>query len=275
VLGGQWLHKQLATVRSNEVEQCRFIFWELLKILGVAFTSLLAAKAVASLKAPEDHSLASRLVRAKTWLYVLILALVGFSAWNLGYDIAAEVYYWVSLSDIQNSRLAKAYLNSLQAVVLRPGVPRYWTALEAAKFNVYQFASVVDDFPAMQRVTGGDLDEADSYRFAVCVFYLGRYDEALRMTEQVISQNRLYVPPYILRGYVLIAQRKYAEAQQAFLAALQIFPTDQAAVEGLAHAYFLEGNRRQALKVLDETSRLPFSREAQRRFEALKGLYGQ
>jgi tetratricopeptide (TPR) repeat protein len=257
------------------VEQCRFIFWELLKILGVALASLLAAKAVASLKATEDNSLASRLVRAKPWLYALILALVSFGAWNLGYDIAAEVYYWVSLSDIQNSRLAKAYLNSSQAVVLRPGVPRYWKALEAAKFNSRQFASVVDDFPAMQRVTGGDLDEVDFYRFAVCLFLLGRYDEALGITQRVISQNRFYVPPYILQGDVLTAQRKYGEAQQAFVAALQILPTHQAAVEGLAHAYFLEGNRQQALKVLNETSKLPFSTEAQERFEALKGLYGQ
>jgi tetratricopeptide (TPR) repeat protein len=208
-------------------------------------------------------------------LYVLILALVSFGAWNLGYDLAAEVYYWVSLSDIENSRLAKAYLNSLQAVVLRPAVPRYWSALEAAKFNLRQCASVVDDLPAMQRVTGGDLDEVDSYRLGVCVFFLGRYDEALSITDQVITQNRFYVPPYILRGDVLTAQHKYGEAQRAFLAALQILPTDQAAVEGLAHAYFLEGNRRQALKILNETSKLPFSTEAQRRFEALKGLYGQ
>ena len=246
------------------MEQLRFIFWELLKILGVAFTSLLAAKAVAS-----------RLARAKPWLYAVILALVGFGAWNLGYDIAAEVYYWASLSDAQNSRLSNAYLNSLQAVGLRPGVPRYWQALEAAKFSLGQFASVIDDLPAIQRLTGGDLDEVNSYRFAVCLFALGRYDEALSITERVISQNRFYMPPYILQGDVLTAQRKYGEAQQAFGAVLQILPTDQAAVEGLAHAYFLEGNRQQALKVLNETSKLPFSAKAQKRFEALKGLYGQ
>jgi tetratricopeptide (TPR) repeat protein len=257
------------------VAQCRFIFWEIMKILGVAFTSLLAVKAVASLKATDDNSLASRLARAKPWLYAVILALVGFGAWSLGYDIAAEVYYWTSLSDAQNSRLSKAYLNSLQAVVLRPGIPSYWKALESAKFNLGQFASVVDDWPAFQRLPGGDLDEVDSYRFAVCLFFLGRYDEALSVTERVIDQNRLYMPPYILQGAVLTAQRKYGEAQQTFAAALQILPTDQAAVEGLAHAYFLEGNRQQALKVLEETSKLPFSIEARKRFEALKGLYGQ
>jgi tetratricopeptide (TPR) repeat protein len=257
------------------VEQCRFIFWELLKILGVAFTSLLAVKAVASRKATGGNSLASKLARVQPWLYAVILALVGFAAWNLGYDIAAEVYYWTSLSDAQNSRLSKAYLNSLQAVVLRPGVPRYWKALEAAKFNLGQFASVVDDWPALHRLAGGDWDEVDSYRFAVSLFFLGRYDEALSIAKQLIRQNRFYMPPFILQGDILTAQRKYGEAQQAFAAVLQFLPTDQAAVEGLAHANFLEGNRQQALKVLEETSKLPFSIEARKRFEALKGLYGQ
>jgi predicted Zn-dependent protease len=83
------------------------------------------------------------------------------------------------------------------------------------------------------------------------------------------------MPPYILQGDVLTAQRKYGEAQQAFLAALQILPTDQLAVEGLAHAYFLGGNRQQALNVLNEASKFHFSNDAQMRFEALKGLYGQ
>ena len=257
------------------MEQVRFIFWELLKILGLAFTSLLAVKGVASLKATEENSVANRLARAKPWLYAVVLALVVFGAWNLGYDIAAEVYYWASLSDAQNSRPAKGYLNSLQAVVLRPGIPRYWQALESAKFSLGQWASVVDDKPAMQRVVGRELDEVDSYRVAACLFFLGRYDEALRITERLVAQNAFYLPPYILQGHVLTAQRKFSQAQQAFQSALRVLPTDQVAVEGLAHAYFLEGKRQQALKVLEDTSKFPFSSEAQKRFEALKGLYGQ
>jgi tetratricopeptide (TPR) repeat protein len=200
---------------------------------------------------------------------------VVFGAWNLGYDIAAEVYYWASLGDAQNSRPARGYLNSLQAVVLRPWVPRYWQSLESAKFSLGQWASVVDDRSALQRVVGQELDEVDSYRVAVCLFFLGRYDEALRITERLVAQNAFYLPPYILQGHVLLAQRKFGDAQQAFLSALRVLPTDQGAVEGLAHAYFLEGNRQQALKVLEDTSKFPFSIEAQKRFEALKGLYGQ
>jgi tetratricopeptide (TPR) repeat protein len=159
--------------------------------------------------------------------------------------------------------------------LLRPGIPRYWQALEAAKFDLGQWASVVDDWPAMERIAGGHLDEVDSYRFAFCLFFLGRYDEALHITKRLISENRFYMPPYILQGDVLIAQRKYGEAQQTFLAVLQILPTNQAAVEGLAHAEFLEGNRQQALKVLEDTSKFPFPIKARQRFDALKGLYGQ
>jgi tetratricopeptide (TPR) repeat protein len=208
-------------------------------------------------------------------LYASILALVGFGAWSVGFDVAAEVYYRASLSDAQNSRTYKGYLNSLQAVLLRPGIPGYWQALESAKFGLGQWASVVDDRPAMQSVLGRDLDEVDSYRVAVCLFFLGRYDEALRITQRLAGQNRLYLPPYILAGHVLIAQRRYGEAQRAFQSALQVLPADQAAVEGLAHAYFLEGNRQQALEVLEDTSKFPFSAEERKRFEALKGLYAQ
>ena len=49
------------------MEQLRFMFWEILKIVAFTFASLLAAKAIASLKATVDGSLARRLVRAKPW----------------------------------------------------------------------------------------------------------------------------------------------------------------------------------------------------------------
>lgn len=257
------------------MDQVRFIFWELLKILGVLFISLLAVKGIAGLKAATDNRLASRLARAKGWLYALVLALAVFGAWNFGYDIAAEVYYRAGLNDAQNSRPEKSYLNALRAVQLRPGILPYWQALESAKFRLGQCASVVDDGPAMQHVARRDLDESDSYRVAACLYILGRYDEALRITEGLIRQNRVYLPPSILEGHVLMAQGKYGEAQQAFKSVLNVLPTDQAAVEGLAHAYFLEGNRQQALKVLEDASRLPFPVEAQKRFKALKGLYGE
>ncbi|MGD0128066.1 MAG: tetratricopeptide repeat protein, partial [Terriglobia bacterium] len=261
--------------RSNDLEQVRFIFWELLKILGVSFLSLLAVKGVASLKVSENHVLVSRLARAKVLLYALVLAMAVFGAWNFGYDIAAEVYYRSSLSDTQHTSAAKNYLNALQAVQLRPGALRYWQALESTKFALGQWASVVDDASAMERVAGRELDEVDSYRIAVSLYYLGRYDEGLRITERLIRQNRLYLPPLILQGHILIAQKQYGEAERLFGSVLNVLPTDQLAVEGLAHAYFLEGNRRQALKVLEDTSRFPFPVEARQRFEALKGLYGQ
>jgi len=257
------------------MDQVRFIFWELLKILGVSFISLLAVKSAAGLKPAAGNVLVSKLARARLWLNALILALVVFGAWNLGYDIAAEVYYRVALSDAQNSRPIKSYLNALQAVVLRPGVLRYWQALESAKFTLGQWQSIVDDGAALKRVAGQDLEEVDAYRLAVSLFFLGRDDEALRLVDGLIGQNRFFLPPYILKGHLLTAQRNYGEAERAFQAALEVLPTDQGAVEGLAHAYFLEGNRQQALKVLADTSKFNFNREAQSRFEALEGMYAQ
>jgi len=257
------------------LDQLRFIFWELLKILGVSFVSLLAVKGVASLKASEGRGSVSRLARAKAALYALVLALAVFGAWNFGYDIAAEVYYRSSLSDTPHAHPAKDYLNALQAVQLRPGVLRYWQALESAKFALGHWASVVDDAPAIERVAGRGLDEVDSYRAAVSLYYLGRYDESLRLTERLIRQNRLYLPPLILEGHILIAQKKYGEAERVLASVLNVLPTDQLAVEGLAHAYFLEGNRQQAIKILEDTSRFSFPAEARMRFEALEGLYGQ
>jgi len=257
------------------MEQVRFIFWELLRILGLVLTSLLAVKTVASRKAAKDANLPGHAARANTWLYAVILALAGLGAWTLGYDVAAEAYFWVSLRDAQNSRMSKAYLNSLHAVELRPGVPRYWKALEVTKFNLGQWASVVDDWPAVERLAGREFDAEGQWRLAASLFFVGRYDEALSITRRIILQDRFYLAPYILQGNILTAQRRYAEAQQAFAAALELRPTDQAAVEGLAHADFLEGNRQQALKVLEDAPQLSFSIEARKRFEALEGLYGQ
>ena len=54
--------------------------------------------------------------------------------------------------------------------------------------------------------------------------------------------------------------KKYPEAQQSFLAVVQMFPNNQAAVEGLARAFYLDGNRQQALAVLNETSEISISR---------------
>ena len=56
---------------------------------------------------------------------------------------------------------------------------------------------------------------------------------------------------------------------------LQIFPDNQAAVETLARAYYLGGDRQRALAVLDETAKFPFPPPVRQRFEALKGLYDQ
>jgi tetratricopeptide (TPR) repeat protein len=257
------------------VDKIHFIFWEAMKVLSLAFIGLLAAKAVASLAPPADARRRRRFGRVKTLLYAAILALAVWGAWNVGYNVAAEAYLWASQDNIAHAQYGKAYVNALRAVQLRPGVLRYWRSLVVSKVYARQFDSALADLPTLQAVSGGRLDEEDSYRFAACHFFLGHFDQAIALTQQLIRQNREYAAPYVVQGMAFTAQKKYREAEGTYLAVLQIFPNHAAAVEGLAHVYFLEGKRAQAVAVLNETAKYQFPSEARKRFEALKGLYAQ
>jgi thioredoxin-like negative regulator of GroEL len=70
-----------------------------------------------------------------------------------------------------------------------------------------------------------------------------------------------------------IAGKRYSDAERTFLDVLQMYPSQEGAVEGLAHLYFLWGNPARALAVLDQTPRFPFDPDARKRFEQLKALY--
>jgi tetratricopeptide (TPR) repeat protein len=249
------------------VEFIRFVFWEAVKVIGLVFLGLVSAKAVAGLS--------MRKAWIKPVLYALILALAGVGAWEAGNDVAAEDYLWSYTSNLDRGDLAKAYFNALRAIRLRPNNLTYWRALMQAKFRLQQFQSVLDDEPTVRVLSNGDLDEEDGYQFALCWYLLDQYDKVVATTRHLIRQNPSYAAPYILQGLAYTAEKKYPEAQQSFLAVLQVFPNNQAAVEGLARAYYLGGNRQKALAVLDETVKYPFPPLLRQRFEALKGLYDQ
>ena len=249
------------------MEILRFVFWEAVKVIGLVFLGLVSAKAVAALQLRKGW--------IKPVLYALILALAGFGAWNAGNDVAAEVYLWSSNSNLGRGDLAKAYSNALQAVSVRPNDLSYWRALIRTKMRLQQLPSVLDDEPAMRALSKGDLDEEDEYQFALCWTFLGQYDKVIATTLRLIRQNPSYAAPYVLQGIAYTAKKQYPEAQQSFLGVLQIFPNNQAAVEGLARAFYLAGDRQRALAVLEETEKFPFSPPARQRFEALKGLYDQ
>jgi tetratricopeptide (TPR) repeat protein len=257
------------------VESIRFVFWLVLKTLGLVFLGLVTAKAVAGLRS-SDAARASRQLRwTRGVLYAVALGLVIWGARYIGYDAAAEVYAIVSSKNLEQRQFAKAYSNAVRAVQLRPGVVRYWRELAGVKLALHQCASLLRDQPAFEALTTGRPSDEDTYNFAACHFFLGDYDKAIALTQQVIKRNRIYAPPYVLQGAAYTAQRKYREAEQSFLQVLQLFPTHQLAVEGLAHTYFLAGNRAGALGVLNETKQYPFPAQARQRFEALKALYAQ
>ena len=249
------------------MEIIRFVFWEAVKVLALVFLGLFSAKSVAAVTVRKGW--------IKPALYALILALAGVGAWEAGNDVAAEVYMWSGNSNLSRGDLAKAYSNAMQAVQLRPGNLTYWRALMQTKMRMQQLQSMVDDEPAMRVLSNGNLDEVDDYQFALCSFFLGQHDKVVATTLRLIRQNPSYAAPYVLQGLAYTAEKRYPEAQQSFIAVLQIFPSNQAAVEGLARAYYLAGDRQQALAVLDETVKFPFPPPIRQRFEALKGLYDQ
>lgn len=253
----------------------RIIFGESMKALGLVFLGLLAVKTVSALRTQSDKSGAKRLGLVKSVLYLIVLALVVLGARSVGTNVAASFYRWASENNLRRSDLPTAYANAQQAVRLRPDVIANWRALATIKLAEHQYQSLLDDLPAFRSLAGGDLDEEDAYRFALCYFFLGQYDNVVKVTDQLVLRNRIYAAPLILQGMAYTALRKYAEAEWSFLAVLRQFPTNQSAVEGLAHQYFLAGKRARAVEVLNETARFGFSPEARRRFETLKRLYAQ
>jgi len=254
----------------------RLIFSESLMTIILAFLGLVAAKAVASLK---ERQLAGKPNHGLVWvrggLYTVILTLVIMGARGLGVDAAAGIHGLASEDDVGNLRLDHAYANALRAVQLRPGMFVYWRDLAVAKFLQGQFDSVLKDEPVFSALRGGDLDEETTLRFAYCHFFLGQFDQVFPLTERVIRGNRFFAAPYLLEGSTYIAQKQLARAERRYLDVLQMFPVQQAAVEGLAHVHFLMGDRGSALDVLNDTVKFPFPPDARKRFDALKAFYAQ
>ncbi len=253
----------------------RFIFWSVMKTLGLAFLALLAAKAASGLIPGAGHPVGRSLRRLKVSLHAVALALVALGAYTIGIDIAAEIYCRASRKNLTQGQIGKAYINASRAVQLRPAVLGYWQVLEDTKLRHGQFRPLLADRKILESLNGGKLAEGDAYRIALGYYYLGLYEQSIPLTQLLIRENRLYAPPYVLQGHAYTAQGKYAEAQQAYLAVLQLFPTHEGAVKGLAHARFLSGDKVGALRTLDETAKFPFPPEARQRFEALKGFYDQ
>ncbi len=246
-----------------------------MKTMALAFLALLSAKAIGALRARGSPDGAHRRALARGLLYLVLLALVARGALGIGYDAAAELYFTASRDNLDRSQMAQAYSNALSAVRLRPGVLRYWQMLAATKLRQGQFESLLEDQEALQSLNGGRVEESDALRCALARFFLGQYGQVIPITQELIRNNRFYAEPHILQGGAFLALRRYPDAEHSFLEVLQIFPSQQDAVEGLAHVYFLMGDTPRALAVLDETVRHPFPPEARKRFASLKALYAQ
>lgn len=270
------------------MDAVRFFFWEALKAVALAFIALACVKAIAGLSAPISREAESGAapgsvgtvqgqaylpLPAKFILYALVLLLVAAGARAIGNDVAAEIYFVASHDNLQHLQPVKAYENALAAVRFRSGQLRYWQMLSTSKLALRQYWSLLKDQQTLERLEGGHPDEQDAMRFAFAHLFLGQYEQAIALSSKLTQQNRSYAPAYVLLGTAYGAERRYTDAERSLLNVLQIYPTNEAAVEALAHLYFIMGNPARAVAVLNQTSRFPFDPEARRRFEQLTALY--
>jgi len=256
------------------MDNIRFIFWEVIKGVALAFLGLVAAKALARLHLARQGK-ERNLAVLRGALYAVVLILVALGARVLGKNWAAAIYFWAGEGNLARSQVAKACDNAERAVNLRPKELRYWRLLERAKITKGDYASVLSDEGAIRALNGGNLPEEDAIKIVVCYYALGRYDQVVALTERMIQENRFYLAPYVLQGSAYTAEKKYGEAEKRYLDALQLLPTQVDAVTGLARAYFLAGERGRALAVLKETEKFPFAPDVRKHFEDLKIQYAQ
>jgi len=248
------------------VESFEFIFWEALKALALVVAALLAVKAARPLAKAD---------RRWALLYAAILALTALGAQAVGKDVAAEVYAASVPKNLERNNNALAYSNAWRAVELRPGDLYYWQMLARAKFATRQFESLLADERSFQALSPKGLGEEDALRFTYARYFLGQYDQVISIAGQIVRQNPSYPKSYVLAGMAETALRRYPDAERDFLQALRILPNQQDAVEGLAHVYFLQGDAKRAVTVLDATAHYDFPPDQRRRFEELKALYEQ
>ncbi len=253
------------------MEAAHFVFWEALEAVALVFFSLLALKVIGGL--PSGAGRRGALIKASLYAAVLVVALMG--ARFIGYDTAAEVYFWSAQRNITHRQLVLAYSNALRAVDLRPAKLAYWRVLEQTKIMGQQYASVLQDEPALRALSSGGLSVSDLLTFAACQYSLGRYGQAIATTKQVIQRDRSYPYAYVLQGMADIASQNFSGAEKILLTVLGMFPTERDAVEQLAQAYYLGGDVPRALAVLGATAHYPFSPQSRQRFEELKALYAQ
>jgi tetratricopeptide (TPR) repeat protein len=193
----------------------------------------------------------------------------------VGRDIAAEVYGESVPRNLERHDYALAYSNALRAVGLRPGNLYYWQMLARCKFAMRQFDSLLADEPAFRSLSPKGLSDDDVLRFTYSRYFVGQYEQVISTAGQIERENPGYPKSYLLAGMAETALGRYVDAERDFLQALRILPNQQDVVEGLAQVYFLEGDAKRAVAVLDATTHYDFAPGQRRRFEELKALYEQ
>jgi|SRR5208282_3563643 len=135
------------------MDKISFIFWEVIKGVGLAFVGLVAVKVLASV-GRAGNGKDRKLTPLRVALYAVVLILVALGARVLGQDWSTAIYFWAGEDTLARSQVAKALDNAQRAVNLRPKELRYWRLLERARIRKRDYASVLRDEGAALLLAG-------------------------------------------------------------------------------------------------------------------------
>ncbi|MFQ3547607.1 MAG: tetratricopeptide repeat protein, partial [Termitinemataceae bacterium] len=79
-----------------------------------------------------------------------------------------------------------------------------------------------------------------------------RYEEAVQICKQEISQNATNMDSYTVLTWALLRQKKYDETIEWAQRGLKVNPNDYRVIETLGEAYFFKGNYDQSLKSMQK-----------------------
>lgn len=113
--------------------------------------------------------------------------------------------------------------------------------------------------------------DISSYKLAVCLFELGKPDEALFHLEQAVKINPQYVDAYFNLGVVYYESGKYQMSLDSYENANRLRPNDDSTVYGIAANQYALGKFSQSLENCKRALRInPKNENAKRLLEMLR-----
>lgn len=254
-------------------ETLRFFLVQGVGVLALIVLALVSVKGFLAFSGVRPGKSSLRWVR---WFGVAVtLSLAVWGAYGIGRNVAAEVSFLSGLYRFRGEEREQAFENAVRAIQFQPGNIRYWKYLTSVKMSMHQFSSALEDRPVYLKLGRGSIEVEDRYRFASCHYFLEDYELAVADLKSLAKEYPYFPAAQMLLGVTYTAQKNYRQAEEVLLALLQRFPSHQIAVEGLARVLYLQNRNEHAVRLLEQTRKVPFSPAVRKHFDELILLYGK